>query len=1637
MNETQKRIKAYKEALPGLKERVVAVALLLAMSMAMMTSATFAWITLSRAPEIQGVSTTVTANGNLEIALADPSGVAPGESKVGDSSAADGQSVVKANLTWGNLVNLSDSSYGLSEIVLRPALLGNTNDLLSQPLKGVDYGEDGRLELYYNEAYQFTNWFVPEGQDGYFEYSTTPKYGVRAISTIKYVYKNNNAIHYENAKNEVAAAIDGVQSAYVAITENKQYINTLVGLMGDFMTDKMNSKDSNFSKYTKDMYYMLKDIYELMTVTVETDSGERLCVEDTLRLLANYQIMVAKGYANYVPFTYATSTELLTASKEDLTSRGVNLPSLATYKTLKNNIQKLLYGDGKYETADCVYDLYLQAHQKNTEDAEGNTVKEFDIDGNPVVDENHSTYGEVKQTVLMKSIEKMVDVYSALIIKDGVSHPVSYYLNDRDKAMALLGGSVDVVIMKGYLKDFEQLTGGRMLAENLKIKATLIITVSITASTITTGATEPYDMVGDFETVKAAADNLQGDRTGTAQDTYGMALDFWVRTNSPSSYLVLQGNVLTKTETVRDTGVDFNGNPVDLYTVTITNTTTDSEGKEQTVSADAPVYKVTTDGVEKWYYAENHSLLYPEDENGNEEPLPDGQTISTPIERYKEVSSVVGYEGENRIWEDHQFMDITSTTQGNGSCYIFYAEDPAQQENSLRLLKNLRVAFIDGNESSATRGKLVAIGKLDIENRYEESGKVTIPLVLDDDKSTHLTKTETGDLAIMPLDQNVSTRLTAVVYLDGREISNADVLAANDIHGQLNIQFGSTDKLNPIKNEDLELATRTVSAVAKKSTANDYPSDNKNPITYYYDEETGEMKVNVRVTVNGDKPTNVTAFFMRKVNATQGSREDTFELKPTGEENVFEGSFTFTKPGNYVLQTVQLDGVDYDLFVPTGDANTTVKAEDYYPKVNIDGFTISNVTVSYNGSPLTSATTEILTGDRSVKMDLSLEYASNQKLPSSVRLQFKRAEDNTLHTSTLTYNATSKKWNGSMTFSTSGEYILEKAIMDGEYFDLNLLYQKTLDITMGMTVWVMDDDPTLQNTIFEDSTTSISPLMFVEIYDDNDEEVKYRTGVKLHYTSGGSLVAGMSPDMTWNASEDCYVGHLQIPGPGVYTFNSVVVGGNTLQNTINTPPTFTCVSPYPVAYYDAGTGTASFDAQDYMLAVGGEQLVGLRLSDAAGATITQAIFERTTSTGTVTYTHNLNVSQHGQAKRLSVTNPDGTTRIASVSDFQFEMPKDASGYLAGEWKLTGLKMYGVIGTKTDATGILIPHTAEDPYFLDLTQIEAAKDDDLGVKVVNVKVTVTGEDENFTGNFMDSKTTKPFTVTVTDQDNKPLQLALSNLELTYLIEQNSWTELGGYTAAHLTDISGTGEEFKYSIAVGNDGITYTVSPMTLLYAGRYYADSMKFTVGGVEFSYARETLSNTLKMPAFTLSTTKPTVTIQAYLPRGQHNSPVGTNNSTASSKQVTSNVDATGKILTIYWKGTAKPGGLFQGFQPVFTLEQEPYVTLRLNGYVSGMRAELSFTTESNNGTVHLYSGESSKKGTRTEKYVWDSTTGQDSSRFVGYMDSGNCSSATAAGTLNSGDKLYLYYTVNGAEETFEVTISQSDRITIIHNKAT
>lgn len=150
---TQAQSKSY----GGVKKKLMGAICMLLVASIMVVSSTYAWFTLSTAPEITGISTSVGANGNLEMALltsgtdentntyADLTKI---KSAVGDSKDTANRKITYANITWGNLVDLSDASYGASNFVLNPARL-NIDDAgkvaESSILMTAKYGTDGRV----------------------------------------------------------------------------------------------------------------------------------------------------------------------------------------------------------------------------------------------------------------------------------------------------------------------------------------------------------------------------------------------------------------------------------------------------------------------------------------------------------------------------------------------------------------------------------------------------------------------------------------------------------------------------------------------------------------------------------------------------------------------------------------------------------------------------------------------------------------------------------------------------------------------------------------------------------------------------------------------------------------------------------------------------------------------------------------------------------------------------------------------------------------------------------------------------------------------------------------------------------------------------------------------------------------------------------------------------------------------------------------------------------------------------------------------------------------------------------------------------------------------------------------------------
>ncbi len=99
-----------------IKSKLMAAISMLLVSSIMMVSSTYAWFTLSTAPEVTGITTAVGANGNLEMALLPATGVTTDiKSEAGDGNKAWNL----RNLTWGNLVDVSNAEfYGMDKTTL-------------------------------------------------------------------------------------------------------------------------------------------------------------------------------------------------------------------------------------------------------------------------------------------------------------------------------------------------------------------------------------------------------------------------------------------------------------------------------------------------------------------------------------------------------------------------------------------------------------------------------------------------------------------------------------------------------------------------------------------------------------------------------------------------------------------------------------------------------------------------------------------------------------------------------------------------------------------------------------------------------------------------------------------------------------------------------------------------------------------------------------------------------------------------------------------------------------------------------------------------------------------------------------------------------------------------------------------------------------------------------------------------------------------------------------------------------------------------------------------------------------------------------------------------------------------------------
>ncbi len=116
-----------------MRNKLMAASLMLVVSILMMSTASFAWFTISTAPEITGMKSQVVVNENLEIAFA-ASAAVPGAGAANDTG---------DQTKWGNIIDITDTKdYASFNGTLRPLQInGNT-------FQYPTYGADGRISSF-------------------------------------------------------------------------------------------------------------------------------------------------------------------------------------------------------------------------------------------------------------------------------------------------------------------------------------------------------------------------------------------------------------------------------------------------------------------------------------------------------------------------------------------------------------------------------------------------------------------------------------------------------------------------------------------------------------------------------------------------------------------------------------------------------------------------------------------------------------------------------------------------------------------------------------------------------------------------------------------------------------------------------------------------------------------------------------------------------------------------------------------------------------------------------------------------------------------------------------------------------------------------------------------------------------------------------------------------------------------------------------------------------------------------------------------------------------------------------------------------------------------------------------------------
>ena len=826
------------------KKLVAAIAMVLVASIMVVTSS-YAWFTLSTAPEVTGINTSVGSNGNLEIALLE------GDiNNIGTTNTAT--AFPGANTFWGNLVDLSDAKYHLDEITLMPAALTATELTKGQ----TTYVTDG---------------------DGHFVDVDGNK-----IAFTGDVNKKEADLETLSAEDKAILTAQGVVKSSIAPTYGwSSYQPSTSASQTGLIKVPTYGADGRINGFNNVSFSSVYDPTAKGFPKTSANTGVRAI--GTLSGMSPAELMLhnarqavssAKGTAKTGAINSLTYDAIKIADIAIKHQTGGSFDQ-ADVKNLRNAEQNLRAIADSLEDAIYKAVIALGVSQGKSLEKKDITITATDISADVVwvndatMEGDDFNYSEDKDLLIaaMNSVKTMRDALDASSTKitalesdttltyEELVAAATAMVNPNNikiegKTISEHGGKanlinavlpkvstgVSVTIVDGIYAEIAKFVGNYNARALMSVDASGMVEgmgVVQAQANIATSIPEPPEGWYLTETEAWLSTLTAGEVTGAAEimsDLYAYAIDLAFRTNAAGSNLLLQ---------------------------------TEAKNRVSETSGSA------TQGAGSYMeFTSGHADFTIEQMAGLMENI-----------------RVVFYGNDGKILAVAG-LDVGKTNE--------------EQQATIKVGENNMPLYVDalGNWTTTETDKAV-MGQpnftiVDLEAKTIRASLVLYNFTIVDGQVTLGTKMDADNQVITSLTQNVATAISAMVYLDGNNVQNEDVaIGGTSVTGKLNLQFASSAELDPMDYTFSEqLAAPTASISGETLTINNVENATKYKITISGDNLDTPLSSEVNV-VDG-----ATTDFTIPAGVTAGTYEITIVATGAGYMDSNPVKVSYTKSGS-------------------------------------------------------------------------------------------------------------------------------------------------------------------------------------------------------------------------------------------------------------------------------------------------------------------------------------------------------------------------------------------------------------------------------------------------------------------------------------------------------------------------------------------------------------------------------------------------------------------------------------------------------------------------------------------------------------------------------------------------------------------